>query len=226
MNFARFTAPEPDSEHLFLPGKTYILDNVVRGVEIGDNAAILVGGRRVEVGFSDKRFRFSAESYAVWLGSGPRLGDTPGTVVLVDGVDEDGLYVAGKGFVQAKNLLLVDRLILLPGVWVMDRYNEKWSRIVVVDSSDAISVTINTAKRRPLSEFVFPVCGGRILDVPRVVCQDAFLAEEGLEEGKLYPLEQGWPGGAGTVVVTVEDSHEKALANRFLWENCKKSHEA
>jgi hypothetical protein len=218
MNFARFVSPEPDDEGLFEPGCVYVLDNNVRGVEVDDQAAILVRGRRVEVPFSDKRFRFLKDVHAIWLGTGPKLGDVPGAVVKVDGVDEGGLYVVGRGFVQAKHLRIVDHQILRPGVWLMDKYTGKWARVRMVDNTDCVCVSEKSATRRPLVEFVFPVCtGGEFLERPVVVCKDSFLAEEGLEEGMSYPLEEGWPGGAGMVVVSVEGSSERALANRFLW---------
>lgn len=216
MNFARFIASESDEEGLFEPGRIYVLDSSVRGVEVDDHAILTVRGNRVEVMFKDKRFRFLDTVHALWIGTGPKLGDTPGSVFKLDGADEDGLYVAGKGFVNQKHLCIIDHRILSPGVWLMDRYSGHWSQVVSVDNKDAVAVK-NGSLRRPLVEFVFPVSSSGLVEPPMVVCKDAFCAEEGLEEGKSYPLENGWPGGAGMVTVSIEGSSEKALASRFSW---------
>jgi hypothetical protein len=154
---------------------------------------------------------------AIWLGEGPRCGEYAGCVVQIDGIDKDWFAVHGHGFIRSENFRLVDRDVLFIGTWVMDLYNEEWGKVVAVDSSDAISVH-SAENRRSLLEFAFPVARQKVLTAPRVVCKDAFVSTEGLEQGKAYCLEKGMPVESGLVVINIEGASFRMPASKFLWD--------
>jgi len=212
MIFARFKGPATP-ELAFTPGRLYFARPEMDGtetvgfdfIEIDDDA-----GNTNRVDPEKDLFEFFDEVYAVVLHPFEEM--EAGDVTVLDGVDDGMLNVQGFGLRNVKDLAVLDRTNLFPGVSVLDVASGLWEKVKRVDECMWMLVNDQDRMRAP-TEFRFAVGGGAVLVEPLVKCKrDA--GEPGLTEGKLYYLKK--TDKDGFIVVTNDDGDEIAYApDRF-----------
>jgi len=212
MIFARFKGPATP-EFAFTPGKLYFARPEMDGAETVGFDFIEVpndAGSTTRIDPEQDLFEFFDEVYAVVVHPFEEM--EAGDVTVLDGIDDGMMNVQGFGLRNAKDLAVLDRTNLFPGVSVLDQASGLWEKVKRVDECMWMLVDDQTRMRSP-AEFRFAVADGNVLVEPLVKCVSA-AGEPGLTEGKLYYLKRTEKDGF--IVVMNDEGDEIAYApDRF-----------
>jgi len=215
MIFVRYKGPETHGADL-TPGKVYVARPEMDGAETVGFGFIEVtddAGKPVRYDPEGDLFEFFDEVYAVVLHPFEEM--EVGDVTVLDGIDEGMLNVKGFGLRNSKDLAVLDRTNLFPGVSVLDQASGLWEKVKRVDECMWMLVDDQDRLRSP-TEFRFAVGEGSILREPLVRCIED-TGEAALTKGKLYYLKRTEKDGL--IVVTNEEGKETAYSpDRFEME--------
>jgi len=214
MFFARYMGPDKSGES-FIEGKVYISSSAFSDGETVDLSVVRIKdekGSLIKIDQEEDRFVYLEDNYAVVVNAFDEF--EKGDVATVSGVSDDGgmFDVVGYGYRSMKDLVMLDRTNVYPGVVVM-KNNGIWSRITGVNQSLSVTFEDNDTMME-LSQVKFAVSDGDVMAIPVIMCVDA-KGDKLLTQDKRYFLE--WQTGDLYMVKDDNGVLREFFSTRFIF---------